>query len=193
MTAAGGPPARLPIRTWKAGQKLWRVHRADREMWWFSADGRGRFDPTGSDGVGACYLAAAPLAAFVEVFRTMMELDESDVSDRRLSQVAFEDRDLRLADLPSRRALRLGITAEVGAGGDYSLSHRIASQAADAGLDGVRYRVRHDPAQRLVGVALFGTAGVGDRSWPQPVTGELDDELLDRARHAFGYRVLPRP
>ena len=55
--------------------------------------------------------------------------------------------------------------------------------------------MRHDPAQRLVGVALFGAEGsrAADTSLPEPVSRELDDRLLNEARRKFGYRALPRP
>jgi hypothetical protein len=49
------------------------------------------------------------------------------------------DHDLRLADVCSRRALAFNMTAEVGAGGDCGLSHKLASDAAAAGFDGVRW------------------------------------------------------
>jgi len=184
----------FPALTWKTGRALWRIHRAATGFWWFSADGTGRFDPVDAEGLGACYLAQEPLGAFVEVFRTRLELDEDDVDARRLARVEL-DRDLRLADVTSRRALRFGITAAVGAGGDYDASQVFASGAAAAGYDGVRWWVRHDPAQRLVGVALFGPAGalLPGASPPPAVSHKLDTRLLEEARRKFGYRVLPRP
>jgi hypothetical protein len=45
-------------------------------MWWFGAHGSGRLDSTNAPGVEACYLATEPLlGAFVDVFRTQLELD----------------------------------------------------------------------------------------------------------------------
>ena len=190
-----GPLDGFPARTWPAGRALYRIHRSDRGAWWFSADGKSRFDPVHAPGVGACYLAQEPLGAFIEVFRTRLELDlDEDIAARRLARVQF-DHDLRLADVCSRRALAFNVTAEVGAGGDYGLSQKLASDAAAAGFDGVRWWVRHDPAQRLVGVALFGAKGsrAADTSLPEPVSRELDDRLLNEARRKFGYRALPRP
>jgi len=145
-------------------------------------------------GVGACYWAQDPLGAFVEVFRATMLLDlDAEVSARRLARVAFAS-DLRLADLWPRRALRFGVTAEVGAGGDYGRSQAFAADAATAGFDGIRCYVRHDPAQRLVGVVLFGAAGApAPGMLPDPVSSELTSRLLDEARRKFGYVLLPRP
>ena len=127
------PLAGFPVRTWRADRALWRIHRADRDVWWFSSDGTGRFDPVDVDGMGACYLAQEPLGAFVEVFRTRLELDEDDVTARRLAEVRF-DRDLRLADVCSRRALRFGVTAEIGAGGDYERSQAFALRGGRSGI-----------------------------------------------------------
>jgi hypothetical protein len=170
------------------------MHKVGRSPWWFSNDGSGRFDPMGVPNRGACYFAADELAAFVEVFRTQMTLPVESIERRRVSLVVL-DRDLRLADLCARRALGYGVTAELGAGGDYDRSQEFASAALAAGFEGVRWWVRHDPAQTLVGLALFGPAGEPDDSgeWPVPDAAELSDRLLVQARRTFGYRVVPRP
>jgi hypothetical protein len=171
-----------------------RIHRKGRSPWWFSNDGSGRFDPVGVAHMGACYLAADELGAFVEAFRTPTTIAEDDIEARRLSVVEL-GRELTLADLCSRRALRYNVTAELGAAGDYGASHQFAVEALEAGFDGVRWWVRHDPAQTLVGVALFGPAGEpgASRRWPVPTPVELGARLLRRARHHFGYQVVPRP
>jgi hypothetical protein len=62
-------------------------------------------------GRGACYLAEVPLGAWVEVFRQRMLLDDAEVVERTLVHVRM-GRDIRLADLTSRRALQFG-TIEV--------------------------------------------------------------------------------
>jgi len=185
----------FPARTWRSRRPLWRIHRAERGAWWFSTDGSGRFDPVHVSGLGACYLAQEPLGTFVEVFRTRLELvSDDDVATRRLARIEF-DRDLRLADVCSRRALRFGITAEIGAGGEYDTSQAFACDAARAGFDGIRWWLRHDPRQRLVGIALFGPAGAPPEyaALPRPSPRELDEQLLDEAGRKFGYRALPRP
>ena len=82
---------------------------------------------------------------------------------RALFSVAL-GRDLRLADLTSRRALEHGLTATVSASDDYGPSQRFAASALESGFAGVRYLVRHDPAQKLYGVALFAPAGVPVRT-----------------------------
>lgn len=185
---------RFPRRTLRGDRPLHRLHRSGREPWWFSEDGSGRFDPVGT-GSGACYLAEQPLGAWVEVFRKRMLIAEPEIRTRSLLSVRME-RDLRLADLTSRRALGFGVTAALGADERYEPSHAFAVAAFRAGFDGVRYLVRHDPSQRLYGLALFGTAGAtaaNDPRWPAGDDGELPDELVDAARKAFGYIVLPEP
>jgi hypothetical protein len=188
--------ASFPQRTWARGRELARIHRSDRGVWWFSSDGTGRFDPVGVPDLGSCYLAAEDLGAFVEVFRTRMELDIADIERLHLSHVTL-GRDLRLADLCARRALKYGVTAQLGADGDYEASQAFASTVAAVGFDGIRWWLRHDPAQKLVGIALFGPCGLpsdaGTARWPQGHARPLSDQLLVSARRRFGYRLLPRP
>jgi hypothetical protein len=166
---------------------LHRIHRDDKHAWWFSPDGSGRFDPIGT-GEGACYLAERPLGAWIEVFRKRMLVSQAEVDERSLCSVAL-GRDLRLADLTSGRALAFGVTASLGANEDYGPSQAFAAQAVDAGFDGIRYLVRHDPAQRLYGVALFGS----EQEWPAGDDRDVPGELIAEAKAAFGYRVLPSP
>jgi hypothetical protein len=185
--------AGFPRRTLRGARTLHRIHRRDKGAWWFSSNGDGRFDPTGT-ATGVCYLAEDPLGAWVEVFRKTQLLAEADIAGRALMSVAL-GRDLRLADLTSRRALGYGVTASLGAGEEYQASQRFAAQALTAGFHGIRYLVRHDPAQKLYGIALFGPAGSADSSdprWPHP-SEPIPADLIARAEREFGYRVLPTP
>jgi hypothetical protein len=185
--------ARFPRRTLKAGVHLYRIHRLEASGWWFSCGGEGRFDPVGS-GSGACYLALEPLAAWVEVFRKGMLIAEEELAARRLLSATLLE-PLTLADLTSRRALSFGVTASIGADQHYEQSQLLAARLAQEGFDGILYLVRHDPAQRLHGVALFGPpgqasqppAGMKSRSRALPV------ELVEQAQRTFGYRLLPAP
>ncbi len=140
-------------------------------------------------------MAEQALGAWVEVFRRQTVIAEADVRTRRLLSCAL-DREARLADVTSRRALQFDVSADISAGGDYVESQRFAAAAATVGFDGVRYLLRHDPRQRLYGVALFGPAGSPDpseRQWPRSRDEELSDVLLDEAARVFGYRVVPAP
>ena len=185
----------FPQRTLRGAHELYRIHRAVNGPWWFSADGSGRFDPVGS-GLGACYFGTVPLGAWVEVFRKQMLLAEETVLARALFSVAL-GRDVKLADVTSRRALEHGITATLGAGDDYAPSQGFAAQAVAAGFDGVRYFARHDPAQKLYGIALFGPAGASDPADPLWPSGSdehpIPEALVQDAVKRFGYRVLPTP
>ena len=183
-------PEGFPRRTLRADRTIYRIHRADRGPWWFSTDGSGRFDPVGT-GLGACYLAERPLGAWVEVFRRRMLLAEPEVRGRALFCVEL-GRDVKLADLTSRRALQFGVTASLGADESYAASQAFAVQAIEAGFGGVRYLVRHDPAQRLHGVALFA-ASDDAAQWPQGHDDAIPDDLSAEAVRLFGCRVLPEP
>lgn len=186
---------RFPRRTLRGDAEIYRIHGSTNSPWWFSADGSGRFDPVGT-GQGACYFAERPIGAWVEVFRKRMLLAEDDVLKRSIYSTQLGS-DLRLADVTSRRALQFGITASIGANEEYSESHSFAVDAATAGFDGIRYLVRHDPAQKLYGVALFGEAGepaaAGNPAAASFADCSIPDELVDEAKRLFGYRILPTP
>jgi hypothetical protein len=184
--------ARFPRRTLTGDAELYRIHHRERGPWWFSSDGAGCFDPVGTS-LGACYLAARPLGAWVEVFRQEMQLSERAVGDRLLFTVSLGT-SLRLADLTSRRALQFGVTASLGADEDYTGSHRFAARAVEAGFAGVRYFVRHDPARKLYGVARFGEPG--DSAGPAKASGAdapISQGLVDEAQAGFGGRIVPTP
>jgi hypothetical protein len=114
------------------------------------------------------------------------------VDGREVQTVAL-GRSLRLADLTSRGALQFGVDASLGANERYEKSHAFAEQALQAGYAGIRYLLRHDPAQKLYGVSLFGPAGAPDSAdplWPCNSASIPDDFRADAAC-LFGYRVLP--
>lgn len=183
----------FPRRTLRGEKTICRIHKSIRTPWWFSSTGSGRFDPMGT-GMGACYLAEVPLGAWVEVFRKRLLLAEAEIANRSLLIVALK-RNLRLADITARRALSFGVTASLGAGEEHEDSQTFAAQALEDGFDGVRYFVRHDPAQKLYGVALFAQARTpepADPQWPSD-SGAIPDALVRDAERVFGYRVLPTP
>jgi RES domain len=124
-----------------------------------------------------------------------MLLAEAAVTDRWLMSARLGC-DLRLADLTSRRALQFGVTASLGANEQYDASQAFAADAVGAGFAGIRYLVRHDPAQKLYGIALFGEAGeqpANDRAEASVLDHPIPDELIAEALRRFGYRVVPRP
>jgi hypothetical protein len=186
------------------GAELVRIHRRGRSPWWFSGDGSGRFDlgpPAASPELaarGTCYLAEDPLGAFVEVFRDLRVIPEAEVRRRALSRIALP-RALRLADATARRARVFGVTGALHSSPDYGLTRAWAAAFAGAGFDGVRYLVSHDPAQQLVGYALFGDrseaggAPPDEGAWPPGEAGEIGFDLLRRARLELGLHAFPAP
>lgn len=183
-----------------SGTELVRIHRRGRSPWWFSGDGSGRFDlgPPSFPGRGTCYLAEDPLGAFVEVFRDLRVIPESELRRRALSRIA-RPRPLRLVDATARRARVFGVTGALHSSPDYDLTRAWAAAFAGAGFDGVRYLVSHDPAQELVGYALFGErseAGgppADPERWPPGEAGEIVFDLLHRARRELGLLAVPAP
>ena len=186
-------PSAFPRRTLRGDATVYRIHKSAKSPWWFSSTGDGRFDPVGT-GMGACYLAETQLGAWIEVFRKNTLLAETEIAQRSLLAVTLK-RDLRLADITSRRALSFGVTAALGANEQYEQSHAFAVRALEDGFAGIRYFIRHDPAQKRYGLALFAPAGAPDpaeRRWPTDSVA-IPDTLIREAKRVFGYRVLPTP
>ncbi len=165
-----------------------RIHRATVGPWWFNSDLGQRFDLAAP--AGTCYLADRPIGAFIEVFRGFAGglIPESEITTRRIARLR-PPHSLRLADLLNERAAEFGVTAELGAMSDYACSQAWAGALARAGFDGIRYHLRHDPASRLVGIAVFGTAG--ERDSPVLADDPIDDRTVREAARRFGIRVLP--
>jgi hypothetical protein len=91
---------------------------------------------------------------------------EDEVLERSLYRAKL-GRDLRLADVTSRRALQFGVTASIGAGEDYAESHIFAADVLAAGFAGIRYLVPHVRQRRAA--RLRCESGVRDWSWRGPV------------------------
>jgi RES domain-containing protein len=182
--------SRLPRAEIQLGSSLYRLHRTGLGAWYFSGDGAGRFDPSDTPDRGACYLAEDPLGAWVETFRTVMTIAEQDAARRALATIEI-DRTFVVADLTDRRALQAGVTASLATSHDYDESNRLADQLQGR-LDGIRWRLRHDPRQELIGVALFGPAGLqADSDWPPTTSERAPLSLIREAEDNFGYRVVP--
>jgi len=185
------PPAKLanfPRRTLRRTTRLLRIHPNDLGPWWFSSEGHGRFDLAPPN--GTCYVALSPLGAFVEVFRGFTIVDSADVAERALSRLHVPQ-DVVLADCTSPRARRFGVTGEIHSSADYIATQVWAEALRGAGFAGVRYFCGQDPAQREVGVALFGAAG--EAEWPIAETTPIAEEVLRAVERCFGIHILPTP
>ncbi|MGB2954228.1 MAG: RES family NAD+ phosphorylase [Gaiellaceae bacterium] len=192
MSPLGRPPDDLsgfPAFDLGRRQILYRIHRNDVGAWWFSTDGSGRFDLVDGER-GTCYLALSPVGAFIEVFRTVTVIPEAEVDARSLSSLVAPKRTM-LADCTVAPARRVRITGAIHTQPDYELPQAWATGFAAAGFGGIRYRVSHDPAQRELGVALFGPAG--DQPFPVKRTEAITAEVIEEARRRFGLVVAPTP
>jgi len=186
------PPDNLrgfPRYRLEANRPLYRVHRAGNAPGWFSGDGSGRFDLGGDR--GTLYVALSELGALIEVFRSGTVVSEAEVAVRRLSTLSFEPA-LRVADCASGRARGFGITAEIHSSPDYELTQAWARALAAAGFVGIRYRLRHDPGQRELGIAFFGRRAE-DESIRVAATDLIAEEQLRRLARRFGVIVAPTP
>lgn len=178
---------RFPTFTLKSSRKLFRAHRKSNCPWWFSSNGAGRFDLTGSQ--GTCYLADSAMAAFREVMgATLVKaavVDISEHEDRVISTLRVEN-PLSLADTTSAEAANHGITKDISTIG-YLIPQAWAKAWAGAGMDGVRYAGRFSTAHQDRCYAIFGPAGASSASAdPAPQTAV---KVAEQA----GIRIVPRP
>ncbi len=135
-------------------------------------------------------MAESPLGSFVEVFRDTVLVDEADVVKRQLSMLSAPGA-MKLANCTSSRARRFGVTGAIHSTENYGLTQAWAAAFEGTGFGGVRYLVSHDPAQKLVGIALFGPAG--DQAFPVQSTAAIDKKLVAAAEKRFGIKVRPAP
>lgn len=139
--------------------------------------------------MGACYFAEEPAGCFLEVFRDFAAaLPAEEVSIRRIARIEVP-RELRLADCTAERARSWGLTAEIHSTPDYRSTQAWADAFARSGFDGIRYLLRHDPSQRSIGVALFGSAGPS-HGRPSGASEPIGPALLEEIERRFGIRVL---
>ena len=192
MSPLGSPRADLagfPAFDLGRGSTLYRVHRSGVGPWWFSNAGTGRFDLLDTPR-GTCYLAATPVGAFIEVFRVATVIPEAEVEARMLSSLA-PPKAARLADCTVSAARKFGITGAIHTQPNYKVPQAWAAAFAAAGFGGIRYRLSHDPAQRELGVVLFGAAG--EQSLPVRRTESVPASVVEEARRRFGLVVAPAP
>ncbi|MGH9068781.1 MAG: RES family NAD+ phosphorylase [Acidimicrobiales bacterium] len=189
----GPPPEDLelfPVHRVGPDQVLFRIHGADRGAGFYSSDGSGRFDL--GPPRGTCYLGEEPLASSVEVFREVRVVAEALVATKVLSLLRPRAA-IALADVAHPRSRRFGVTGEVHTTTAYETTQAWAAAFDQANFHGIRYRVRHDPAQDLVGVALFGTAGEDEVELLTVDTSPIPAELVAAAEQRFGIVFLPTP
>jgi hypothetical protein len=183
------PDALTGFPTWHAhaGTVLCRVTSAGLEPWWFSSGARGRFDLPPPR--GTCYLADDEVGALLEVLGPVIVVSPDWARRLRMWHLGLPDQ-CSAADTTVRAARGFGVTAELATTTPYDLPQRWAAAFAAAGHQGVRYRVRHDPAGSRA-LALFGAAG--ERRWPGGRSQRVGERLLRRLASDTGVRVAPVP
>lgn len=178
----------FPRRDLPSGFPLFRIHLARFGPWWFSRSGYGRFDLREPADMGTCYFAEQPEGCFLEVFKDFSAaVPKTEIQIRRLARVELES-GLSIADCTSEKARAWGITAEIHSSPDYSKAQDWAAAFTRSGFDGIRYYLRHDPAQHLLGIALFGPAG-SPSGFPAAVSVPIGTELLQAVGDRFGIQV----
>ncbi len=76
---------------------------------------------------------------------------------------------------------------------DYVVTQAWAAALHTGGFDGVRYLVRRDPAQDLVGVALFSSSGAHYDDLIVVGQSSIPAALIDEAWRRFEVVVVPIP
>ena len=188
----GPPPASdelvgFPVWHVHAGTVLCRVTTSGFGPWWFSSDARGRFDLAPPR--GTCYLADDEVGALLEVLGPV-----TVVSPRWAARLSMWHLGLphqcSAADTTVRAARGFGVTAELASMTPYTVPQQWAAAFSAVGHEGVRYRVRHDPAGSRA-LALFGASG--ERRWPLGRRQQVGEQLLRRLAGEAGVRVAPVP
>jgi hypothetical protein len=170
---------RFPETGLAARTTIYRSHAAGLGAWWFSSNGGGRFDLTGSE--GTCYTAETELITLLEAWSGIYVIPRPELVKRDISTVIVR-RDLRLADATSNRAIQFGLTSEMFTTTDYPLTQQWAKALHEAGFDGIRYWARHDLKHVDACIAVFAASGdqTGTDEEPSDFAVLGTENLLDR-------------
>ena len=174
--------------------RLWRVHGVDNHPAFFNSSDAWRFGPppTRTDKFGTCYLGHEdPKSAYVEKYGSSGKITEEQRTRDCLSELAVPE-PVDLADTTNRSVLgQFGVDASLSTGSDYGPAQELAANLFEAGLGGIRYRIRHDPKMELEAVALFGEPGEQPSRFRQPIlTVSIPDWLVEQGRE-FDINVAP--
>jgi hypothetical protein len=182
--------ANFPSRQISASYPYVRIHAEANEPEWFCTCGDHRFDPPAgaASAFGTCYLAGAPLGAFIEKFGDLPLIARSRIDGSRIAYLQVPA--AVVADITARGALGWGVTAELSSG-DYPVAQQWAQRFFEAGYAGIWYSARHDTRSDLHSLALFGKSGVHPEAFTDSWTEHIDDELIATAERTFNLQVLP--
>lgn len=187
------PPQDLdgfPCSTIARNRNLWRFGLSDHGPWWFSSSG-GRFDL--QEPGGTCYVALDQIGAILEVIgreHTVAVVPKSTLTKRVMWRLKPSST-LRVADATDRLASRFGVTGEISTIVPYDQPQAWAVAFWEAGMDGIRYALRHDPAMTGA-VAIFGSAGERE-GWPYADREVVGSRLTRRLEQELGVTVIDVP
>lgn len=152
---------------------------------------RGRFDLPEPE--GTCYLASDEISALLEVVGRdrMGGVVPAELLRSKQIRVLQVPRELGLSDLTSRRAVRFGVTAEIGTIVPYDCPQAWAARLRQSGSSGLIYLLRHDPGGSD-GFALFGSHGEEQR-WDRGQERPISEELIERFEKETGLEVVDIP
>ena len=170
---------------------LYRVHREHREPEHFGTSGDMRFDPPLSHRTrfGTCYVAEIELACVLEVFGSIGVISQTELDIRRTTTLQVAHR-TRLADLTARSILgQFRLDGSLHTGMDRTATQQFAAERHEEGFDGILYKIRHDPALRLAGIALFGEPGTQRQMFTAAKTRMIDSEALTAMQDEFSIEV----
>lgn len=170
---------------------VWRAGRQGYGPWWFDSSAHGRFNLPEPN--GTCYLALDEVAAVLDVVgpdRRGGMVSREFLGRRKLRKLS-PPKHLLLADLTSPQAADFGATTEVGTVVPYELPRAWARRLSGSGLNGLRYRLRSDLADRH-GIALFGKAGERT-AWRRGREMEISDEVLEKLTQETGLAIAEIP
>ncbi len=188
----------FPQITFGQGSDLFRVHRRDRQPWWFASIGDdpaagGRFDLPHP--AGTCSTASTAIAVLLEVVaRRPIRRIPAEELDRRALTVAPTPRPLVVADATAARARGFGISGELHAGLDYQATRAWAAALHAAGYRALLSIPRHDPSGGLRTLPLLDTAGEHQPfGWTWKAgSGPIPNDVVDQLGE-WGIDVVPIP
>jgi len=183
----------FPTRMLSPDRDLFRVIRVGNGPWWFGSSMQGRFDLPEPD--GTCYLASDELAALAELIgpEAVSGLISAELlRERRLVRLRVP-RETVVSDSTSRKAIRFGLTGEIGSVVPYAGPQAWAAKLRAGGSEGILYWLRHDPS-RVEGFALFGPHGERTEwPWGDAEPKGIEPRLIELLREELGIEVHDRP
>lgn len=165
----------------------------DRGCWWFAStptggEPAGRFDLDAPR--GTCYLGATVGVAARERCGRLLAagvIPEAHLTGRLVSTVRLPP--TTVADLTHPDGARIGVTAELASGNDYTVTTQWAKAFDASEFAGARYAPRFTPAGGPEhSVALFGPAGAATNPHPVQTSQPLSHVVAD-----LGYPTIALP